>query len=355
VAKDTHGIQEDDVGIAAFAKDGVKRIVRNPRSGIAQVARDGYFKVERRITKRFSDVELRQLRALERAYNSRKGGPEVLVFGDSMMFWTTAKDDSRAHLIDNISEALGLDVRFETLVGPGYNPRIVMAYLSALEKCSSQPKVVLVPTSPVMITSVWLSHPVLGWEHVSAELQSVIDGNGKRPRRLSRPGDDAENAFDRLPAPSLIGARRTVGELRLITNSPPLTRWQHVIRIRHLMDYYFAERLEPDGIGIQLVAELGAKLTDAGLRSIAYIQPVNYEIIAKTLGPKAPEHVGRNAEVVETAYSEAAGDLGSVVNATFDHPGNEFVDPAHLTSEGRNKFARRIADELRPLLTEEAT
>ena len=46
--------------------------------------RDWAFRIERRLAKRYSDVELRQLRSMERAYNSRKP-PELLVFGDSAM------------------------------------------------------------------------------------------------------------------------------------------------------------------------------------------------------------------------------------------------------------------------------
>ncbi len=121
------------------------------------------------------------------------------------------------------------------------------------------------------------------------------------------------------------------------------------------MDYYNAERLERDSIGVELVADLGATLSQVGLRSVAYIHPVNHEVIAKTLGPKAPAHVERNASVIEAAYSEGAGGLGSTVNGIFDSPASEFVDPVHLTDQGRRRLAARIAGELRRMLAEAAT
>ncbi len=176
---DNSGIIEEDAGVAAFIRDAVRRIMRDPRTGFREVARDGYFKLERRVSKRVSDVELRQLRSLERSYNRRGGGPEVLVFGDSSMFWTTPKDQDRRHLVEMIRAELDADVRFESLVGPGYNPRIMLVYLSALAGCSSQPRAVVVPTSVLMATSIWLAHPVLGWERVAAELQSVIGSERK--------------------------------------------------------------------------------------------------------------------------------------------------------------------------------
>ena len=319
---------------------------------IGAIARDGVFRVERKLARRFSDVELRQLRSLERVYNRRGGGPELLVFGDSGMFWTTPKDTDHRHLVAMIRDEVEANVDFEALVGPGYNPRIIMAYLSALERCSSKPKVVIVPTSILFATETWLAHPVLGYGLVAEELRSAIAANGRRPRRLPRPDDEAENAFDKRPAPSLIGARRTMGEFRLITNSAPTTRWQQIIRLRHLMDCYNAERLEPDSPGVSLVTEMAAMLRQMGLPSVAYIHPHNYEVIAKTLGEKSLEHVERNAAIVEAAYLQGSGETGAVVNAVFDSPASEFIDPLHLSDRGRLRLARSIATATRPLLGE---
>ncbi len=227
-------------------------------------AGDYAFRLERKAAKRFSDVELRQLKSLERAYRGSRG-PDLLVFGDSAMFWTTHRDNDRRHLVQMVRDELGSELSFEALVGPGYNPRIIMAFLSALQRCESRPRVVIVPTSVLFAMSTWLAHPVLGYELVASELRAAIAANGGRPRRLARPGQDAEDAFDRRPAASLFGARRTVGELRLITNAPPGTRWQQVVRLRHLMDFYNAERLERESPGVALVGELGGTLAGHGL------------------------------------------------------------------------------------------
>jgi hypothetical protein len=317
---------------------------------VGAFVRDGLFRVERRLAKRFSDVELRQLRSLERAYNGRGKAPELLVFGDSAMFWTTPEDPDHRHLVEMIRDELGGGLKFEALVGPGYNPRIIGVYLMALARCQARPRVVIVPTSVLFATSSWLSHPTFGWGPVSAELREAIDANGRRPRRLNRPGPEAENAFDRLGAPSLIGLKRTMGELRLITNSLPTTEWQKLVRLRHMMDYYNGERLEPDSPGVGLVTQLGAMLKGMGLASVAYVPPVNHEVIAKVLGAKAPEHIARNATIVEAAYEEGAGESGAVVNAIFDSPAREFIDPLHLNVEGRLKLAGNIATAVRPFL-----
>ena len=320
------------------------------QGGITALFRDGFFRVERKLARRFSDVELRQLRSMERAFNRRRGAPELLVFGDSAMFWTTPTDEDHRHLVEMIRDELDAGVSFEALVGPGYNPRIIMVYLMALARCESKPRVVIVPASVIFATTSWLSHPTLGWGPVATELRAAIEANGKRPRRLERPGPEAENAFDRLGAPSLIGLKRTMGELRLITNSAPTTQWQQLVRLRHMMDYYNAERLEPESPGVGLVTKLGSMLARMELQSVAYIPPVNHEVLVKTLGRHAYEHVERNAAIVEEAYEKGVGDSGAIVNAIFDSPASEFIDPLHLDVDGRLRLARRIAEAVRPRL-----
>ncbi len=313
--------------------------------------KDTAFRLERKLAKRYSDVQLRQLRALEHSY-ARPEGADLLVFGDSAMFWTTPTDTDHRHLVEMIRDELGPATSFEALVGPGYNARIVMTYLSALPHCPSRPKVVVVPASVMMSQSHWLSHPEVGYELMSAELRSIIDGNGRRrPRRLvQHDTEEAVAKWERLPAPSLFGARRTVGELRLITNAVPATRWQKAVRIRHLMDFYNAERFEPDSVGVRIVGEMAATLRDLEVPSIAYIPPINHEVLAATLGAKAKEHVARNAALIEDAFREQCGELGTVVNAIFESPATEYIDPVHLSPAGRLRFAARIADEARPHL-----
>ena len=144
---------------------------------------DAAFRLKRKLTRRYSDVHLRQLRSLERAY-SRADGPQLLVFGDSAMFWTTPTDQDHRHLIEMVRDELG-GVKVEALVGPGYHARIVMAFLSALETLRSLPKVIIVPISTLMAQTIWLSHPELGYEAVAAELRGVI-ASGDRPQRLSK-------------------------------------------------------------------------------------------------------------------------------------------------------------------------
>jgi hypothetical protein len=311
--------------------------------------KDTFFRVERKIAKRYSDVELRQLRSMERAYGG-SAGPELLMFGESNMVWTLRDEDDRRHLAEMIRDDVGGGLKLEGLVGPGYNPRIIMAMLSALPACPSQPRVVIVPMSILMATSSWLAHPVLGYEVAAKEMRDIIAAGGTRPRRLSEPTEAAWEAYDHRPAPSLIGARRTMGEVRLVTSATPTTRWQQAIRLRHLMDSYNAEKLEPESPGVKLAAQMATLLRQQGLNSVAYTPPINLDVCDKTLGPDARAHILRNADVLATAYRDAVGDRGTVVNAVAVCPGDEFADPLHLKEAGRRRLAAEIAGAIRPLL-----
>lgn len=319
----------------------------NEPSGVARraqgYARNIAFRLQRKLAARYDDVEVRQLRTLRRAYN---GGnpPEVLMFGDSAMIWTSPKDRDPRHLVEMIRDEVRPELSVLPIVGPGYNPRIILAFLTALERCRHQPKVVIVPTSVLMATSTWLAHPVLGYEKVAGELSAAIaDKRLGFRRRLARPSVEDEDKFDRLPAPSLIGARRTNGELRLLTNSRPTTRWQQVIRLRAMVDHYNAEALSEDSVGVQLVGQLGRRLADLQLRSVAYIAPINYEVVQSALGKESRQHLERNAKVVENAFLGGANRTGEVINAVFDSPASDFIDPLHLNESGRRRLAARIS------------
>jgi hypothetical protein len=315
------------------------------------LVKDTTFRLERKWAKRYSDVQLRQLRAIENGY-ARPKGRDLLVFGDSAMFWTTPTDDDHRHLVEMIRDELGPETTFEALVGPGYNARLVMAFLTALERTRSKPKVIIVPASVMMSQSHWLSHPEVGYELMSDEIRGIVAANGrKRPRRLvQHDTEEAVGVWERTPAPSLFGARRTVGELRLITNAVPATRWQKAVRIRHLMDFYNAERFEPDSDGVKIVAQMAAQLRDLKVPSVAYIPPINYDVLVATLGAGAKEHVERNATLLEEAFSSNCGELGHVVNAIWDSPASEYIDPVHLSPAGRARFAAKIADVARPYM-----
>jgi hypothetical protein len=222
--------------------------------------------------------------------------------------------------------------------------------LSALPKCASKPKVIIVPMSILMATTHWLAHPVLGYQQASTEMRELISRGGPRPKRLQKASDSDWEAYDHLPAPSLIGARRTVGELRLITAANPTTRWQQAVRLRHLMDSYNAERLEPDSIGVRMVAEMATTIREQGLNSVAYIPPINLDVSDKTLGPDSRAHILRNAELLVTSYADAAGGSGRVVNAVDQCAVGDFADPLHLTESGRRRVALLIAEAIRPYL-----
>ena len=294
-------------------------------------------------------MQLRQLRQLRRAYDGRRDGPELLLFGDSAMYWTGPGDSSRSYLSDIIRAELG-SVRCLELYGPSYTARIILAYLAALANCRSRPRAVLVPISAQMLQTIWLADPEFGYGMVTDQLTALIQSGAKLPRKLEQPGLDEEDAFHRMPAPSVIGAKWNVGEVKLVQAVKGKTRSQKTDRLRHNLDLHHAEGLEPGCDGVRLVAELGAALREMELPAVAYIPPGNYQLLTEILTPDMPERLERDADLVSAAFLEGIGELGTVVNAMGDGVSEEFYDPIHLNYEGRRRLAARVADALRPLL-----
>jgi hypothetical protein len=302
--------------------------------------------VARRLAKRFNHVELRQLRILQRAFDSGSG-PDVLVFGDSMMFWTAPDDQDHTLVADMIAEELGPDVRVCSIVGPGYNPRIVMAFLAALGASRSRPRVVVVPVSTVFASLCWLAHPVFGYEEVAAAIRRAVSTGSSWRLRVDPPDQARWDQYDAMPAPSLAGDQRTIGELRMVAETRPTSGWQRTFRLRLLTEYYFAERVDPQGPGIELVGELGKALLDLDLASVGYIAPLNHEAGSRLLGTDTTEHLRSNGEIVARAFGDAVGSAGVAFDAVVALGEDAFFDPAHLRAPGRRHMAKMIADAAR--------
>lgn len=313
-------------------------------------------RLQERRQRKLPDNEIRQLTALRAAYQDSPG-PDVLMFGDSAMFWTRPGETDPRSLGDLIQDELGRGVGLHTIVGPGYNPRVVMAFLHALKDCPSRPKIVVVPTSLMMAGRAWLRHPSLAYEVEGAALREIIDAGEPYPAKLPRPTDADWDRYDRLPAASFSGAKRTYGEIRIILNAIPATKlglpttkWQQLVRVRALLELANAERLEPETVGVQLVGEAAAMLADLNLPALAYIPPVNLDVIGKLWNEKVVEHVERNASVIEAAFRSTGGPGTDIVNAVKGTPANEFSDPAHLNEHGRHRFAALLSAEIRKRL-----
>ena len=146
----------------------------------------------------------------------------------------------------------------------------------------------LVGTSVQMAGTIWLAHPKFGYERTSQQLRALVESDGELPRRLHRASLEEEDAHHRIPAPSLTGANWNVGEIQLVVNAEARTRSQKDDRMRHNMDLHYAERYEPDSLGIRLVAELGEALREMGLPSVAYIKPENCEFLPEGAGTGHP-------------------------------------------------------------------
>lgn len=300
---------------------------------------------------RVVDVELRQLRALRAAY-SVHDAPEVLVFGDSAMYSFTRDDEDRTTLIDLIRARLEPDLGIHAVYGPTYNARIVLAFLELLGALPGRPVVAVVPTPALSAMSVWHAHPTYGHRNDADEIRRAI-ASGLRPwRRIRRPDEQDMDAFDRLPAPSLVGARRSNGEVALLLNAKPASRWQRVVRAHAIADHYTAERLTPDAPGVADVADLGARLAGMEIASVAYISPVNHELAASALGRASLQRITDNAQVVEQAFLSASAGTGTAVDATLDSPASHFMDAIHLRFAGREQLARRLCEAIARQVTQ---
>lgn len=328
------------------------RSLRHPVGLVPSLAR---FKVV--VDSLRADLQIRQLRGIEAAY-AGPAGPDVLVFGDSAMLWRSATEPEKRSLAAMLADEFGGDVSLHFVLGNAYNPRLVRAFVTALSRTASKPKAVIVPTSLMTTAQAWLAHPDLGYETASTALLDMIGSGTRRPRRLPRAPHSAWESYDRQPAPSLIGERRTLGELRMIVNAVPAnprqrptSKWQHLVRTRYLSDLTNAERLRPESPGVRCVAELAETLRALDIPSLAYISPVNYELINKLLRKDVVAHLAANEQTVADAY-RGAGESAEIVTGALISEATDFGDAVHLNGAGRRRFAPLLAEPVRKFLVD---
>ena len=323
----------------------------NPVVRARAFVRDNWSRARRRLA---ADQEMQNLKELEAAYGGADG-PEVLLFGDSAMFWVSRLDRDRRHLVDMVRDDLGKGVRVHPVIGRGYSARSVMTFMAFLSKCKSKPKVVVVPATVLCVMDIWLAHPEIGHARQTKAMMELLRSGGSRPKRLPPPPPEEIEAYDRMQAPSLLGVDRTVGEIRLVINSVPGSTWQNIVRQRTLYDYYTSEKLTPEGEGPRLMEAMGTLLTRSGYPSVAYLHPIDIDMTVRLLGEGARQHVADNVTVVADAYRRGAGDLGLLVDAAYDCESDQYTDPVHLNDKGRTILAKRIATGVQEVLARPST
>lgn len=312
--------------------------VREPARAQA-LARHLAFRARWRATLRFGDLPLRQLRSLQRAY-SRSPAPELLILGDFAMDWVPPGDDDYRHLPDMVRDVLRRSVSVESVVGPMYNARMVIAFLTAIVAARHKPSVIVLPVSTVTSQSLWLAHPVRGYAATAARLRSVAGHPARSPESATQPSADALAAWDDLP---LDDNRTTAGRAQLIASSTPRTAPQREIWLRNLMSLYHGERLGVDSPGVVLAAELAALLDRLQVPTVAVVPPVHRENLEAAFGPTGVETVRRNADLLRTTFLDGTATTGQVVDLSLAFDGTHFVDPLHLNARGRYALAAAIA------------
>ncbi len=314
-------------------------------------ARDLYRKVGRRLEpKRRTAIELRHLRSLMEHYDRALPGPEILLLGDSIMYWAVRETDRRT-IVDMMRDILGRDVRILSLSWAGYNQQMEMAFLSGLARCRSRPRVVIATLSVQQLLTSFRCHPVRGQGKAVDAVQAAVAAWPNGPKSYGQPSDEEWAASDVLVVPSYVGLRRTMAELDLFINAASSSKSQRSTRLRHLLDSYLGESLPPDSSGLQLVTEVGTTLDALELPSVAYITPCDYELGERILGPGLKELLRRNAQLAEEAFVKGAGERGAVVNAMLESTHSEFADVLHLNQVGRLRLAHLIADAVKAQLT----
>lgn len=279
---------------------------------------------------RSTDHDLEQQHRLLNAY-AGPGGPEVLLLADSAVVGSGTESLDRLLSVE-------LDRRVLSVSGPDYGPRVLLALLEALGACAGRPQVVLVPLTVVSAQTMRLADPVRGHALLAAQLRAA--SGSPRGHRPARPTAADQDAWDRLAGPSLLGARRTCGEVRLLEEVRPATPCQAEVRRRAVLDHQHAGRL--DGTGLAVVAQLSATAAALPGQVLAYVPPVDHEGAVALLGAGFDERFRANTTDLIATWAGTP-----VVDASRSSPAGEFGPDERLLPAGRARLAGLLAAALR--------
>jgi hypothetical protein len=305
------------------------------------------YRMQRRIAKEFWDVDLWQLRRMQRAYRT-PGGPEVLVLGDSHMFWTGYYEADRRRLGTLIREELGPGTRVLIVEGPCYWPNMTILLLEALLGLPHRPRVLLFSINSYMNTPHWLEHPQYSYAPVVRTLRENLDRRWLR--KVPRVDQPAAEAYYRKPASSFGDAHLTLGELEMLVHGKAHSSAQRAARRRHRIDFYFSEALAREMAGADRVERIGALVAALDVPTVNFVGPLTHDAVREEYGDAAYQAVVRQVEDVVALYSGKAGARARVLDFSRAFATERFVDPLHVNASCRIMMARALGREIREAL-----
>ncbi len=301
----------------------------------------------RRQVSRFDNAEIRQGRTLAR--RSRKGAPDVLLFGDSVTSFTAPYDDDRRPFHRMLKDAFDPSLSFHAVHGGSFNPLLINQYVRLLESGSARPLVVL-PLTVRVRTLPWMEHPAYGHRRASAFLASLDPSAPLRRIRKGLPVASPEEweRFYALPFPTWAGDL-TIGEYVRPLRGRPLS--EDLDDARLLYAYHHGGQILP-GEPLDAMHELGERLRRLGVPVVAYQTPVPVEKGVELHGPQFRELAERNHAVLESAFLAGYGDA-PVIRSGVNIPTRDFIDwrdgSEHVNERGRMFIVDQVSEAARSL------
>jgi hypothetical protein len=300
----------------------------------------------RTLRARYDDPEFRQARLLLKRV--RAAPPLTTVhFGASESIFISPEDEDMRALPGLIRHGLPDPAGYHPVVGAGYPPRLVEAYLRLVEPLVSAPPLVLV-SIPVRIgLSQWYEHPRYGYWR---SLERVRRLTARRPPALVRarpvriPREDMA-AYDATVLRSFLGEHPR-GYYRERLRSPAAFGLdpEQADQLRYA--YFWGgvdDVVEPF---LDEVRALGQYLRDRGMRAVPYHVPIPLEQ-GNRIWSGFRDFVTPNLDRMEEAFRKGYGDV-EFGRAGLTMSEECFIDPGdaseHVRDRGRRALAHDILD-----------
>jgi hypothetical protein len=285
------------------------------------------------------------------SYTGAGEAPEVLYFGDSVLFRVAHEDKDKTDLGHMVVANLRPFYKTCCICHGAYTARNFYYLARLLKVTAHTPKLVILPINMRSFSPQWDYRPVWQFEWEIGAIESFIaDPKGTIPKYPEKLPPDFEQArFESIEVNYLGTNLNRIGQFTAVIAEKPVSEEGKRERWKTIFIFHYMHKLSSEHRTLLKLIELATCLSSQGIRLLIYITPVNYEAGKRYVGQLFDQTLTANVELIKHRLARTGCSSGNLVVADWSRMlgSKEFFhdsDPTeHLNEQGRKRLAEEIA------------
>lgn len=297
---------------------------------------------------RGAGVHFAQNETLQQSLNE---GVDVVFIGDSTLYFPAESDTDHRNTVTMLHD-LTPSLSIVQLYNGGYNPDVYASFSRSMARSGHPPKTAVFVINMRAFSPGWDMRPMYQFQRE----KTILAFSNTPYRFLLRPLM-VFKAFDLNPVKQadyielpVTNGDQIVGKVIDFDNDSFNTFSQDNLRKKTIFSYMYD--LDPEHRKILSIIECIDALEAAGVRTLFYITPVDWQTGVESVGEGFVPQLQKNIRTVEQAIQEHGGEVLDLSRLVPTEDFNWRVDlypNGHLAQNGREKLANLLARWLVPI------